>query len=148
MLGNHVRGAIPNIGSTGGASGRYEGATVEKAVPSPHVARRSFFARVADGDGRKSTARQGILLGTVSNATPKPAARIAAFCLTGFGRQFSRLFSLFGMAAKPRHVSGLSERSDNWRKITGRVPPAAALDITAVDCPLMGDFPHVGKILP
>jgi hypothetical protein len=91
---------------------------------------------------------RGSLSGTVSNATPKTAARIAAFCLTGFGRQFSSVFSLYGMAAKARHVSGLSERSDNWRKITGRAPPAAALDITAVDCPLMGDFPHVGKILP
>jgi hypothetical protein len=128
--------------------GRYEGATAEKAVPLPHVARRSFFARVAAGDGRKSMPRRGSRSGTVSNATPKTAARIAAFCLTGFGRQFSSLFSLYGMAAKAGHVSGLSERSDNWRKITGRVPSAAALDITAVDCPLMGDFPHVGKILP
>jgi hypothetical protein len=34
-------GAIPNIGSMGGASGRYEGAKAEKAVPSPYVARRS-----------------------------------------------------------------------------------------------------------
>src|SRR5258705_12846051 len=37
-------GIFPNIGSTGSDAGRYQGATAEKAVPFPSVARRSQFS--------------------------------------------------------------------------------------------------------
>jgi hypothetical protein len=41
--------ALPNIGSMGGAYGRSEGATAEKAVPFPGAARRLLNLLSTDG---------------------------------------------------------------------------------------------------
>jgi hypothetical protein len=82
----NVRGGFfPNIGSTGSDAGRYQGATAEKAVPFPSVARRSqfFLGRPAARAAVRVGIRPHLGDGRPQLAGPRHATRLARLAALG-----------------------------------------------------------------
>ena len=110
----NVRGGFfPNIGSTGGEAGRFEGATAEKAVPFPRVARRSQFLPSSLPAGMSSRVQRGVKPPishhagcSVSHRVPR-CCRVVASCLQPELSRCAKTRPLSGSAlGQPRFRAG------------------------------------------